>query len=122
MTGRGARVCVLFGVLAALGWAAPARAAQPGNPDQVGTDFFLTIAARVCDRYTDISANKARNNIQESLRDLGPDTQYKTGDLVNPAGERAMQPACRPLTGFRFTLGGGISPDRVRGSWGSLSV
>jgi uncharacterized repeat protein (TIGR01451 family) len=122
MTGRGARVCVLFGVLAALGWAAPATAAQPGNPDQVGTDYFLTIAARVCDHYTDISANKARNNIQESLRDLGPDTLYRAGELVTPAREQFMQPKCRPLSGFRFTLGGGISPKKVIGSWGSLSI
>jgi len=62
---------ILFGVLSSLSLAAPARAQQPQNPDKNGTDYFVTIAARTCDRYEDISANKARNNIQESLRDLG---------------------------------------------------
>ena len=106
------RLGALFGVLAVFCWAAPARAQQPPNPDGKGTDYFLTVAARVCDRYVDISANKARNNIQESLRDLGPDTLYQPGQLVNPAQEQAMQPKCRPLSGFRLTLGGGISSSK----------
>lgn len=98
-----------------------ARAQQPPDPDGTGTDFFVTIAARMCDSYTDITANKSRNNIQESLRDLGPDTKYKEGDLVNPASELDMQPKCRPLTGWRFTLGTAIAP-QVTGPWGALSV
>src|SRR3954468_4914817 len=122
MTGRCARVCVLFGLLAVLGWAAPARAQQPPDPNGAGTNYFLTIAARTCADYKDISANTARNNIQESLRDLGPDTLYEAGELVNPVDEQAMQPTCEPLSGFRFTLGEGISPTKVTGSWGSLSV
>jgi hypothetical protein len=36
--------------------------------------------------------------------------------------EQQMQPACRPLTGFRFTLGTGIAGKPVTGPWGSLSV
>jgi uncharacterized repeat protein (TIGR01451 family) len=116
------RACALLGALAVLWWAAPAWSQQPPGPDGAGTDYFLTIAARVCDRYVDITANKARNNIQESLRDLGPDTLYQTGELVTPAREQAMQSRCRSLSGFRFTLGGGISSTRVTGSWGSLSV
>ena len=51
--------------------AGSASAQQPPGPDGEGTDQFVTFAARVCDAYTDISANKARNNIQESLKDLG---------------------------------------------------
>jgi hypothetical protein len=102
--------------------AGPASAQQPPGPDKNGTDLFITVAVRVCDRYIDISANKSRNNIQESLRDLGLDTKYKTGQLVNPAQEQDMQPKCRPLTGFRFSFGPGISPTKVIGAWGSLSV
>jgi uncharacterized repeat protein (TIGR01451 family) len=105
---------VLLGIVAALVFATPAAAA--------GTGYFVTIAARTCPDFTDISANKARNNIQESLRDLGPDTLYKTGELVNPTQEQQMQPNCTPLTGFRFTFGTGISSHRVVGPWGSLSV
>ena len=36
----------------------------------------VTIAARECPEYTDITANRARNDIQESLEDLGADTPY----------------------------------------------
>src|SRR3954466_7348997 len=102
--------------------AAAASAQQPPGPNGDGTDRFITVAARVCDSYTDISANKSRNNIQESLRDLGPNTQYQAGQLVNPTQEQEMQPNCRPLTGFGFSFGPGISPNRVTGHWGSLSV
>ena len=58
----------LFAVLAG---AAPQRAHAAGSGLQV------TIAARSCDRYTDIFANRARNNIMESLQDLGPDTPLR---------------------------------------------
>ena len=49
----------------------PAWAQQPPGPDEEGTDYFVTIAARQCPNYQSITANRARNNIQESLRDLG---------------------------------------------------
>jgi hypothetical protein len=102
--------------------AGPAGAQQPPDPDGHGTDYFVTFAARVCPTYTDITANKARNNIQESLRDLGPDTQYGPNDVVNPTQELQMQPNCLPLPGWRFTLGTGIAANRVVGPWGALSV
>jgi uncharacterized repeat protein (TIGR01451 family) len=100
----------------------PGRAASGRHPFRAMRSATGTIAARVCDRYVDISANKARNNIQAGLRDLGPDTLYQPGELVSPAREQAMQPRCRPLSGFRFTLGAGISSSKVTGSWGSLSI
>jgi hypothetical protein len=99
-----------------------ASAQQPPGPDGDGTDHFVTFAARVCDTYTDISANRARNNIQESLKDLGPDTKYLPGERVTPPREEEMQPNCRPLTGWRFTLGTGIAGNTVIGPWGKLSV
>jgi hypothetical protein len=108
---------VLFGLVAG-----SASAQQPPGPNGEGTDHFVTFAARVCDLYTDISANKARNNIQESLKDLGPDTNYPPGELVNPDRELAGQPKCRPLSNWRFTLGTGIAGIKVTGPWGSLSV
>jgi hypothetical protein len=67
--------------------AGSAGAQQPPNPNGEATDHFVTFAARVCDTYTDISANRARNSIQESLKDLGPDTNYLSGERVSPARE-----------------------------------
>ncbi len=102
---------------------APASAVAQGGDD--GTGYWVTIAARVCPSYTDISANKSRNNIMESLRDLGPDTPY-VGDLASslvvPSIEQLSQPLCKPLPGWRFRLGTGIAPSPVTGTWGSLSV
>ena len=82
----------------------------------------VTFAARVCERYTDITANKARNNVQESLQDLGADTPYQSADLVDAVTEDRVQPNCRPLVGWRFTLGTGISTRASVGRWGALST
>jgi hypothetical protein len=73
--------------------------------------------------YTDIFANKARNDIVESLQDLGPDTQYDdTGILINPAYERMPpQDRCQPLPRWEFTLGTGYQSRAVTGVSGSLS-
>jgi uncharacterized repeat protein (TIGR01451 family) len=88
-----------------------------------GSGYYVTFAARVCPDYSDIFANKARNNIVESLKDLGPDTQYGTsGVLVNPAYEDEYpQTLCQPLPGWKFTLGTGYQSRAVTGDWGSLS-
>jgi uncharacterized repeat protein (TIGR01451 family) len=83
---------------------------------------LLTLVARECSDYSDIRANLARNNIQESLQDLGADTLYVSGEPINPAKELLGQPACRPITGWRFTIGDGIAGNTVDGVWGKLSV
>ena len=93
---------------------APASAATP--------DRLVTIAARVCPEYTDITANKARNNIQESLKDLGRDTPYTNGQLVNAAVEDTVQPNCRPIEGWKLTLGRAFRSRASIGPWGSLSI
>jgi uncharacterized repeat protein (TIGR01451 family) len=100
---------------------APAAAQQPPGPDGNGSDYFVTIAARQCPDYTDIAANRARNNIQESLKDLGPDSPYGSGDEVSPAVEEPAHPNCSPLVDWVFTQGRGIA-GKVTGPWGSLSV
>ena len=87
-----------------------------------GTGFKVTIAARECPTYTDITANRARNDIQESLEDLGPDTTYSGGQPIDPAKEAADQPNCTPLSDWRFTLGQGYRSRAVTGPWGSLSI
>ena len=71
-----------------------AAAAQAVSP------LTVTIAARVCPTYDAISANRARNNIQESLKDLGPDTSYPAGQPIDPAHEApASRSAGRCPTG-----------------------
>ena len=115
-----------------LGPAAPAASAQqPPDPDKTGSDFFVTIAARECPTYNDIVANRARNNIQETLRDLGPDSPYTDGQALTPVIEDAVPPppftppkvaACKPITGWKLTLGEGYKSRASVGPWGSLSV
>jgi uncharacterized repeat protein (TIGR01451 family) len=88
-----------------------------------GSGYFVTFVARSCPDYTDIYANKARNDILESLKDLGPDTQYSTGQLVNPTAESIPpQDKCRPIVGWQYTLGTGYQTHAVTGPWGSLSI
>jgi uncharacterized repeat protein (TIGR01451 family) len=106
-------------LLAALALCAPAAAQIAGDPSSTR---LVTLVARECDDYDDIRANLARNNIQESLQDLGADTLYVSGEPVNPVKELAGQPTCRPITGWRFTLGDGIAGSSVDGVWGKLSV
>jgi len=86
--------------------------------------YLVTFVARACPAYSDIFANKARNDILESLEDLGPDTQYdNSGQLVNPTAEGIPpQNVCKPLVGWEFTLGTGYESHAVTGPWGSLSI
>src|SRR5262245_35060373 len=112
-------------VVAALALALPGAAAlaqQPPEPDGQGTDYFVTIVARQCPSYADITANRARNNIQESLRDLGPDTPYTAGQEVDLDTEGRVQPNCTALIGCSFTTGNALAANRVTGPWGSRSV
>ena len=82
--------------------AGPAQAAAT-NP------YLVTLVARECPTYTDIMANLARNNIQESLEDLGKDSVYRQGQSIAPSVEGPNQPACTPLNGWKFTFGSGIA-------------
>lgn len=115
---RGALLSVAICAVALAG-AAPASAQ---GVDGNGTDLLITVAARSCPSYEAITANLARNDIQESLRDLGPDTLYTSGEPINPTKEAEGQPQCSPLPNWRFTQGTGIAGSPVVGSWGSLSV
>ena len=95
----------------------------PGAARADGSGYYVTFVARSCPTYTDIFANKARNDIQESLKDLGPDSPYNTvSTLVNPVTESlAPQNVCSSLPDWRFTLGTGYQSRAVTGPWGSLS-
>ena len=108
---------VVLCVLASLLFAASAPA-----QDQTR---LVTIAARSCPTYPDITANRARNNIMESLKDLGADTPYggNIPFLVDPAVEAAVQPNCTAIDNWQLTLGTGIT---IRNAvppepWGRLS-
>jgi hypothetical protein len=116
---RSALSALLVGVLGGSWAAAPASAQQPNSR---GTDLFVTIAARECSSYDDIMANRARNGIQESLRDLEQRSVYRAHQPVDPGVEAANDPDCRPLSGWRFTLGRGYKRRAVPGPWGLLSV
>ena len=73
--------------------------------------YLVTYVARTCATYTDVMANLARNNLQESLRDLGPDTVYSPGQPISNTVEETAPPvgrSCTPLTNWRFSLGQGI--------------
>jgi Domain of unknown function DUF11 len=115
-------------------WSAPAIAAallavclalvMPGAARaDGGSGYYVTFVARSCPTYSDIFANKARNDIQESLKDLGPDSPYtQVAALVDPAIESLPpQDACSSLPHWRFTLGTGYQSRAVTGPWGSLS-
>ena len=111
------RALGVFAVLAVAALGVPGVAAA-----QAVSPLTVTIAARVCPTYEAVSANRARNNIQESLKDLGADTAYPAGQPIDPVHEDASQPDCRPLPNWRFTLGTGILERAVSGPWGSLSI
>jgi uncharacterized repeat protein (TIGR01451 family) len=103
---------IIAAVLTAGLLAAPAAAAQ---------ERLVTYAARACPAYTDVTANLARNDIQESLKDLGADTLYVSGEQISARKELEGQPRCRALPNWRFVLGTGYQTRAVTGSWGSLS-
>jgi hypothetical protein len=73
--------------------------------------YKVTMVARSCAQYTDVFANRARNNIMESLRDLGPNTPYNPFVQVLPSVEDGLAPqsTCTPLPNWTFTFGTGIA-------------
>jgi hypothetical protein len=70
-----------------------------------GPTYSLTLVARVCPSYADITANLLRNDFQESLQDVGADSAYVMGQPIDPSIEATHQPNCAPLNGWEFTLG-----------------
>jgi hypothetical protein len=65
--------------------------ATPGLALAQGSGYFVTFVARSCPSYSDVFANKARNDIQESLENLGPDSPYtgvKSDDRITTTRRR----------------------------------
>ncbi|MFO1422514.1 MAG: IPTL-CTERM sorting domain-containing protein [Candidatus Competibacteraceae bacterium] len=85
-----------------------------------GTGYTMTLVARECTQYTDIMANRARNNIQESLEDLGKDSVYTNGEPISPTIENANNNCIPMAVPWTFTLGRSIA-GATSGSWGRLS-
>jgi uncharacterized repeat protein (TIGR01451 family) len=112
-------VLCLAGAAPPWGDSGASAATRSGPPAQ---KILVTIAARSCPSYPDITANLARNNIQESLQDLGADTLYRSGEPISYSLELEGQPNCTPLPNWRFTLGRGYRSRAVTGSWGALSI
>lgn len=89
-------------------------------------NYKVTLAARVCPNYSDIMANKSRNNIMESLQNVGVNSLYSTAPntgAVRPDVENLVasgQSACEPLTGWTFGMAQGTN-GKDSGSFGSLS-
>jgi uncharacterized repeat protein (TIGR01451 family) len=97
------------------------RAHSADEPKE-SSSKLLTVVARVCPTYQDVMANLARNDIQESLQDLGKNTVYSSGQTIDPSIEAREQPNCTPLPDWTFTLGTGYQSRAVSGTWGSLSI
>ncbi len=87
------------------------------------SNLLVTFAARVCPAYTDITANRARNDIQESLRDLGEDTPYQQRPGDRP-GDRSRPPAELPAAARAGCSRSAPATARkaVSGPWGALSI
>lgn len=88
-----------------------------------GTGYSVTFAARQCPSYSDIFANRFRDNLMQTLQDVGPPSPYGPNDLVNPSFEdQSPQTNCTPLTGWEFTMGALPDLAPLAGPWGSLTV
>ncbi|MGW9380119.1 DUF5979 domain-containing protein [Streptomyces albidoflavus] len=98
-------------VLLAVPVGGPAGGAAPTQVLAAEEPLSVTYVARDCPQHSDIMANKARNNIQESLRDLGPNTNYSSSEAVSAEKEAAGTPLppCEPLVDWTFSTGTSIT-------------
>ena len=85
----------------------------PGTASVSAGNLKVTFVARQRPTYASITANRARNNIQESLQNLGANTAYAAGQPIDPNTEALNQPLCLPIVDWRFTLGTGILETRL---------
>jgi hypothetical protein len=99
--------------------ARPARAQDPpAQPASVSTSlrYQVTLAARACTQYSQVMANRVRDDTAEAAQSPGRDSAYEDGQGVDVDTEGANGNGCSPLDGWHFTLGGGVTKK------GSLSV
>lgn len=114
--GRGSLKLLLFAVVAVIIMTATGTASAAGG-------YYVTFVARACPSYGDIYADGARNDSNQSLEDLEPNSRYdRSRALVTPRSEEmGLQLRCKPLRNWVFTLGRGHRPRASAGAWGSLS-
>ena len=95
----------------ALSAAAANPEAAPAASKGAAAQYSVTMVARSCATYADVFANRSRNNIMESLRDLGPNSPYTSFTQVHPSVEDGLAPqsGCTPLAGWTFSFGTGIN-------------
>lgn len=107
----GAVVAGMLGAAAVVQVASAPEAAAATNP------YSITLVARECppgtnpNVYENVRANRARNNIQETLKNLGPNSNYNDSmnPPVNPVNEAAApQDVCTPITNWPLTTGSKI--------------
>jgi len=87
--------------------AAPVKTPRSYSYSAPQPGYTITFAARDCPAYSDVMANRARNNIMETLQDLGKDSVYTGGQAVDPSIEEPNDPNCKPLNGWQFEMGSG---------------
>ena len=112
----GAVISMVATVIVLPGAVSAASAADTPPPE-----YQVTVAARHCDSYADVTANRARNSLQETFSPLGADSPYPGAFPVSPAAEDsnpAQRDHCTPLPAWKFTLGTGL----LGGSATNLSV
>jgi LPXTG-motif cell wall-anchored protein len=111
----GAAISLVSTVLVVPALAAGAAA----TPNPAPESYKLTVAARYCPDYPYVYKNRNDSNLTETYEPLGPSSPYPGAFPVNPTTEGlGPQNACAPMSGWRFTLGTGISG----GSPADLSV
>lgn len=98
-------VAAVLGMIVVAGVGVPGGAAAVVLPPATDVPLLVTYVARVCDEYSDVMANKARNNLMESLRDLGADSTYPGNGILTATDEAAGSPNCAPLADWRLTMG-----------------
>ncbi|MEV0132003.1 hypothetical protein AB0H83_26505 [Dactylosporangium sp. NPDC050688] len=96
-------------LLATLLPAAPAGAREGEQPAAVSASlrYRITFAARSCDSYADVMANRVRDDRIEAASAPGRGSAYKDGQAVDPAIEAANGAGCTALPGWHFSLGPG---------------
>jgi len=102
--------CVTAASVAAL-TVAPAHASPVAASSASTGTYEVTMVARWCADYADVFGNRARNDIMESLRDLGPNTPYNPFVSVQPSVEDGLAPqsSCHPLINWTFSFGNGYA-------------
>jgi hypothetical protein len=71
------------------------------------TLYRVTFAARECDSYANVTADRVVDDSAESATKPGRASVYRPGQAVDPDVEAANSAGCRPITGWRFTMGSG---------------